>query len=139
MNKDKIFGISTRYIELLVVFIGFITLFSGLIQLVKPTFILGFVGKTGSSPEAAHFFAIVGMFMALFGGMVLHAVYSSVSNKQIILWSAIQKFGAFIAVAMGVFIGLFSVLALGVAIFDLFSGIVFLLYLKILRSDNDKF
>lgn len=139
MNRDKIFGISSRYIELMVVLIAFITLFSGLIQLVKPTFILGFVGKTGSSPEAAHFFAIVGMFMAIFGGMVLHAVYSSVSNKQIMLWSSIQKFGAFIAVAIGVFRGLFSVLALGVAIFDLFSGIVFLLYLKILRSKTDEF
>lgn len=139
MNRDKIFGISSRYIELMVVLIAFITLFSGLIQLVKPTFILGFVGKTGSSPEAAHFFAIVGMFMAIFGGMVLHAVYSSVSNKQIMLWSSIQKFGAFIAVAIGVFRGLFSVLALGVAIFDLFSGIVFLLYLKILGSKTDEF
>lgn len=139
MNKDKIFGISSRYIELLVVLIAFITLFSGLIQLVKPTFILGFVGKTGSSPEAAHFFAIVGMFMALFGGMVLHAVYSSVSNRQIILWSSFQKFGAFIAVAIGVFKGLFSALALGVAIFDLFSGIVFLLYLKLLHSKNNEF
>ena len=133
MNQDKVFGISTRYIELLVVLIAFITLLSGLVQLIHPSFVLTFVGKVAATPESAHFFAIVGMFMALFGGMVLHAVYGSVSNTQIILWSSFQKFGAFGAVTVGVFSGLFSILALSVAIFDLFSGIVFLLYLRTLR------
>ncbi|SEI86290.1 hypothetical protein SAMN05192553_101586 [Cyclobacterium xiamenense] len=133
MNQDKVFGISTRYIELLVVLIAFITLLSGLVQLIHPSFVLNFVGKAAATPESAHLFAIVGMFMALFGGMVLHAVYGSVSNTQIILWSSFQKFGAFVAVTVGVFKGLFSILALSVAIFDLFSGIVFLLYLRTLR------
>jgi hypothetical protein len=133
MNEEKLFGISTRYIELLVVLIAFVTLLSGLVQLVHPSFVLTFIGKAEVRPESAHFFAIIGMFMALFGGMVLHAVYGSISNKQIILWSSLQKFGAFAAVTVGVFKGLFSFLALGVAIFDLFSGIVFLLYLRSLR------
>ncbi|SHN30333.1 hypothetical protein SAMN04488057_11822 [Cyclobacterium lianum] len=133
-DQKNIFGISPRYVELLVVLIAFITLISGLVQLISPTTVLDLIGKSVPTPESAHFFAIVGMFMALFGGMVLHAVYSAVTNKQVMLWTALQKFGAFIAVSLGVFQGLFSILAMSVAIFDLFSGIVFLMYLKVLGS-----
>jgi hypothetical protein len=52
------------------------------------------------------------------------------------LWSALQKFGAFIAVTIGVFNGLFSILAMSVAIFDLFSGVVFFIYLRVLNTSN---
>ncbi|NHE57544.1 patatin [Cyclobacterium plantarum] len=133
-NQEKVFGISPRYVELLVVLIAFITLISGLIQLLSPSTVLGLIGRSDPTAESAHFFAIVGMFMALFGGMVLHAVYSAVTNKQVMLWTAFQKFGAFIAVSVGVFQGLFSILAMSVALFDLFSGVVFLMYLKVLNS-----
>ncbi|AKP53664.1 hypothetical protein [Cyclobacterium amurskyense] len=136
MDDKKIFGLSARYTELLVVLIAFITLVSGLVQMIAPSFMLGFIGKEVATPSSAHFFAIVGMFMALFGGMVLHAVYSSVTNKQVMLWSALQKFGAFIAVTIGVFNGLFSILAMSVAIFDLFSGVVFFIYLRVLNTSN---
>ena len=134
MDEKKIFGLSARYTELLVVLIAFVTLISGLVQLFAPSFMLDFIGREIPTPSSAHFFAIVGMFMALFGGMVLHAVYSSVTNKQIMLWSGLQKFGAFIAVTIGVFNGLFSILAMSVAIFDLFSGVIFFIYLKGLNS-----
>ncbi|MFO7822336.1 MAG: patatin [Cyclobacterium sp.] len=133
-NNQMIFGISPRYVELLVVLIAFITLISGLVQLITPSTVLNLIGKSANTEEAIHFFAIVGMFMALFGGMVVHAVYSAVTNKQVMLWTAFQKFGAFLAVSIGVFKGLFSLLALSVALFDLFSGIVFLMYLKVLSS-----
>jgi hypothetical protein len=59
-----------------------------------------------------------------------------VTNKQVVLWSALQKFGAFIAVSIGVFNGLFSILAMSVAIFDLFSGLIFFIYLRVLNSGN---
>lgn len=136
MDEKKIFGLSPRYTELLVVLIAFITLISGLVQMVAPAFMLDFIGKEVPTASSAHFFGIVGMFMALFGGMVLHAVYSSVTNKQVVLWSAFQKFGAFIAVSIGVFNGLFSILAMSVAIFDLFSGIIFFIYLRVLNTSN---
>ena len=48
--------------------------------------------------------------------------------------SALQKLGAFVAVSLGVWRGLFSVLALGVAGFDLFSGVLFLWYWLTIRS-----
>ncbi|MDO6436141.1 patatin [Cyclobacterium sp. 1_MG-2023] len=136
MAEKKIFGLTPRYTELLVVLIAFITLISGLVQMLAPSFMLGFIGKEVATASSAHFFGIVGMFMALFGGMLLHAVYSAVTNKQVVLWSALQKFGAFIAVSIGVFNGLFSILAMSVAIFDLFSGLVFFIYLRVLNRSN---
>lgn len=81
-----------------------------------------------------HFFAIVGMFMALFGGMMLHAVYSAYPNKVAILWASFQKLGAFAAVGLGILNEIFSPIAAGVAFFDLFSGLLFLYYLRTLRS-----
>jgi len=136
MDEKKILGLSFRYTELLVVLIAFITLVSGIAQMLAPSFMLDFIGKEMPTPSSAHFFAIVGMFMTIFGGMVLHAIYSSVTNKQVMLWSAFQKFGAFLAVTIGVFNGLFSILAMSVAIFDLFSGVVFIIYLRVLNASN---
>lgn len=81
-----------------------------------------------------HFFAIVGMFMALFGGMMLHAVYSAYPNEVVVLWAAFQKLGAFAAVGLGILHEVFSPIAAGVALFDLFSGLLFLYYLRSLRS-----
>ncbi|MFC4873968.1 patatin [Negadavirga shengliensis] len=125
---------SQTFIELLVVVISMVTVLSGLVQLFTPEFILGIVGKGEVSPAMAHFFAIIGMFMALFGGMVLHTLYSSRTSKVILLWAALQKFGAFLAVTLGVFNGLFSILALGVALFDFFSGFVMLYYMQKLKQ-----
>jgi hypothetical protein len=45
-----------------------------------------------------------------------------------VLWAALQKFGASAAVGLGVMHGVFSPVALGVAGFDLLSGILALMY-----------
>lgn len=121
------------HIGLLVIIISVVTIVSGLTQVVAPAFVLGFIGAD-ITPTSAHFFAIVGMFMALFGGMLLHAVYSAYPNHVAILWAAFQKLGAFLAVGIGVIHDIFAPIAVGVAFFDLFSGILFLYYLKNLRS-----
>ncbi|WPP49054.1 patatin [Catalinimonas niigatensis] len=120
------------YLSLLVIIISIVTVISGLTQVIAPDLVLGFIGASVTA-TSMHFFAIVGMFMALFGGMMLHAVYSAYPNHVAILWAAFQKLGAFLAVGLGVFHDIFSLLALGVAFFDLFSGLLFLYYLKTLR------
>lgn len=125
---------SQTFIELLVVIISLVTVLSGLVQLFSPEFILGIVGKGEVTPAMTHFFAIIGMFMVLFGGMVLHSLYSSSTSKVILLWAALQKFGAFLAVTVGIFNGLFSVLAFGVALFDFFSGFILLYYMQKLKQ-----
>jgi hypothetical protein len=53
----------------------------------------------------------------------------------VVFWSALQKLGAFVAVTLGVLNGLFSWMALSVAVFDLFSGLLFLYYMKTLPSE----
>ncbi len=79
---------------------------------------------------SAHFFAIVGMFMMLFGGLMIHALYSAQPQRPAIFWCAMQKLGAFAAVGLGVLNGIFGTIALAVAVFDLFSGLLFLYYLN---------
>lgn len=122
-----------RFLNLLVIVISIATFISGATQIVAPGFVLTFIGAD-VTPATSHFFAIIGMFMALFGGLMLHAVYSAGNNRIAVLWAAFQKLGAAIAVGVGIMHGIFSILALGVALFDLFSAIVFFYYLKTLRS-----
>jgi hypothetical protein len=76
------------------------------------------------------------MFMALFGGLMLHAIYSAHPNRVAILWCALQKLGAFVAVGLGIFNDIFSIMAGAVALFDLFSGLLFLYYLKTLKASE---
>ena len=119
-------------LTLIVVAISVITIISGLSQVFMPAFVLKVIGAE-VSPISRHLFGIVGMFMALFGRLMLHAVYSTVTSPVAVFWCAMQKLGAFFAVGIGVLSGLFSWMASGVAIFDLFSGLLFLYYMKTLN------
>ena len=118
-----------KFLNLIVIVISFATILSGLTQMIMPGFVLAFIGAT-ITETSSHFFAIVGMFMTLFGGLMLHAVYSAQPQKPAILWCAFQKLGAFVAVGLGIINGIFMPIAAGVALFDLFSGLLFLYYLK---------
>jgi len=119
-------------LTLIVVAISVITIISGLSQVFMPAFVLKVIGAE-VSPISSHLFGIVGMFMALFGSLMLHAVYSTYTSPVAVFWCAMQKLGAFLAVGIGVLSGLFSWMASGVAIFDLFSGLLFLYYMKTLN------
>ena len=121
--------ILNKYLNLIVILISLVTILSGLSQVIMPSFVLELIGAE-ISPTTSHFFAIVGMFMSLFGGLMLHAIYSTHTNLEAVLWCALQKLGAFVAVTLGVVNGIFSPLALGVALFDLFSGLLFLYYFQ---------
>lgn len=118
-----------KYLNLIVLLISIVTIFSGATQMFMPNFVLSTI-HADITPTSAHFFAIVGMFMILFGGLMLHAIYSAVPQRPAIFWCAMQKLGAFGAVGLGVINGIFGVIALAVALFDLFSGLLYLYYLK---------
>jgi hypothetical protein len=108
------------------------TALTGLVQVVMP----GFVLQTMSSEVNAtsrHFFGIVGMFMFLFGGALLHALLSAAHHPIVVLWASLQKFGASLAVGLGALNQVFSPLALLVAAFDLFSGILGIWYWSSIR------
>ena len=119
-----------KLLNFLVISISIATVISGLTQVIAPGFVLDFIGGE-ITDTSKHFFAIIGMFMTLFGGLMLHSVYSAHPQKPAILWSAFQKLGAFAAVSLGVMNDLFGSIAYGVAFFDLFSGLLFLYYLKL--------
>jgi hypothetical protein len=109
------------------------TLVSGAVQMFVPSFVLGLVSGA-KTPTTEHFFGIIGMFMLIFGAMLLHALRTPSTQRVAILWSAVQKFGASAAVAIGVERHLFSTLAAGIASFDFISGILVITYWARLRS-----
>ena len=110
-----------------------ITALSGLVQMFGARFMLGFL-DADTAPAAVHFFSIVGMFMLLFGGLLLHALLSPSPDPLVLIWTGLQKLGAFVFVSLGVLNGIFSVLALGVALFDLASGLLLFWYWKQTRD-----
>ncbi|MBS1614893.1 MAG: patatin [Bacteroidetes bacterium] len=116
-------------LRILLLLIALATVATGLIQVFAPGWVLGIVGAS-VTPTTRHFFAIVGMFMFLFGGLLIQALYSEQSNRAAIFWCGLQKLGASIAVFIGIAKGLFAPLAAAVAGFDLLSGILIMLYLR---------
>lgn len=116
-----------NYLVKILIVIAVITVLSGLTQMLFPALVLGVIGGeiTGSTN---HFFGIVGMFMVLFGGLLIHVLRGKKPQPVPVLWCGLQKFGAAIAVTLGIGRGLFSWLAFGVAAFDLFSGVLIMIY-----------
>lgn len=125
-------GRTERWLRGILAAISVATVISGAVQLVAPGFELGFLGAE-STATSRHFFGIVGMFMVLFGGLLLHALVRPKENPAAFVWAGLQKLGACAAVSLGVARGLFSPLALGVAGFDFLSGLLILGYLGLLR------
>lgn len=124
-----------KYIRLVILLISVATLFSGGMQAIAPAFVLNFVGAA-VDVAMKQLFATIGMFMFLFGGMMIHALYHEDDNRVVVIWSAFQKLGAAIAVAIGITKGVFSPVAGMVAAFDFVSGILFFVYLRSLGTDK---
>lgn len=122
-----------KILQILIVLISVASVVSGLIQMVAPGFILGLVGGK-ASPTTVHLFAIIGMFMVLFGALMLTAVYAAVPNRAIVFWCGMQKLGASAAVIIGICHGIFQLPAAAIATFDGVSGILFLYFLYTLKK-----
>jgi len=120
-------------VKVLVLLIAVITFISGVVQMIAPAMVLEFIGAEATE-YTSHFFSIIGMFMALFGGLIIHSLYSVQENKAALFWSGLQKIGAALAVGIGVQKGIFAAIALSVAIFDALSGLIIFYYLYSLRK-----
>ncbi|SDK98572.1 hypothetical protein SAMN05421823_10470 [Catalinimonas alkaloidigena] len=116
--------------------IAWITLASGLTQVVAPSLVLQLIGAV-TTPTSAHFFSLVGMFMALFGGLVLHALRQPETARVPLFWASCQKAGAVLGVALGVYKGIFGALALGVAGFDALSALVMFYFWSLLAHERN--
>src|SRR3954454_24895826 len=114
----------------LLVLISFTTLVSGIVQIFAPAFILALVGAeiTAATKQC---FGTVGMFMFLFGGMLLQVLLSRRMIAPVFLWAGLQKIGAFVAVGIGVMNHAFAPAAMLVASFDLLSGILIFAYMRL--------
>jgi hypothetical protein len=112
----------------LVAAVAAVTVVSGIVLIQWPGEMLGLL-DADRAPAARHLFGVVGMFMALFGGALLHALFGARRAPIVVLWSGLQKIGAVCGMAIGVAHGIFAPLALGVAGFDFVSAVLIFAYL----------
>lgn len=117
----------------LIAAIATLTVASGVVQMLAPSLVLGLIGGEATA-ASAHFFGIVGMFMLLFGGALLHGIFSTPPQPVVALWASLQKFGAVAAVSLGVSKRIFSPLALLVAGFDLVSALLIIWYWRRMQN-----
>ncbi len=103
--------------------IAALTMGTGATQVVAPRRMLRMM-SAGNDAAARHFLATVGMFMVVVGGGLLNALLRPGRDPVIVFWAALQKLGASVAVGIGVKRRVLSPLALGVALFDLLSGLL---------------
>jgi hypothetical protein len=119
--------------------IAVVTVLSGIGQLLEPGAVLRLLSAT-PDPTSRHLFATIGMFMAVIGGLTLHALLEGTGPPPyVIMWATAQKLGASVAVAIGVADGLFGAVALPVALFDFATAALgALLWLQLRRGDAGK-
>lgn len=116
-------------LRLLLIIIAGVTVISGLSQMIAPEFVLGIIGGD-ASVAVQHTFATVGMFMVITGAMFLQSLLRQSTEPAIPLWIGVQKILAAGLVYWGVQRGVFGNLALGVAAFDLVSGLFAFWFVK---------
>lgn len=127
-----------KMLHLVILAIAVLTFISGLVQLVRPGFVLDFVGGE-DIPATRQFFGTIGLFMLLFGGLIAQTLYEAQPSSVTLFWGGLQKFGAALAVGIGISHGLLSPVAGLVAGFDFVSGILFLVYLRSLKKLATRF
>ena len=111
----------------LLLFIAMVTILTGLVQVVAAPVVLNFIGAE-TNRTSSYFFAIIGMFMVLFGGLLWQSLRRPQMGPVPVFWCGLQKLGAAVAIGLGVINGIFGTLAMAVAIFDLLSGVLIFIY-----------
>jgi hypothetical protein len=124
-----------RLLYWLLVIISVATVISGVAQMLRPAFILHLISAE-VTPTTEQCFGIVGMFMALFGGMLLQVLLIRKPLTPVFLWAGLQKLGAAAAVSIGLVRHLFGPLAVAIIAFDFSSGVLIFVYLRILHGER---
>ncbi|MET7458003.1 hypothetical protein ABZT03_40395 [Streptomyces sp. NPDC005574] len=108
-------------LRLVLLAIAAVTVVTGACQLIAPGPVLRLLATGPDDPSALslHFFATVGMFMVVVGGLLAQQLLTREAPGFPLLWVGLQKFGAFALVTVGVARGLLIAAALLVALFDL--------------------
>jgi hypothetical protein len=108
------------------------TAVSGLVQMVAPGFVLDILSAS-STATTRLFFGIVGMFMAIVGGMLVHALLEPYDRRVVVFWASLQKLAACAAVTLAVVNDIFAAYALLLATFDFLTGVLGMAYLWRIR------
>lgn len=112
----------------LVLFVGASTAVAGAVQFFVPGVVLDLLDAR-STTDTRMLFSIVGMFMAVIGAALVHALLRSRDDARVVeLWAGVQKLGAFVCVSLAVQREVFSSLGWLIALNDLGSGVLILWY-----------
>ena len=112
-----------------------ITALTGVAEIVAPAAVLAALGAT-PTPLASQLFATVGMFMVVVGGLLTRSLLRPAPDRDVVLWSGLQKAGAVVAVSVGVAHTVFGTIALLVAAFDLATAVLLVVYWVRLRDQT---
>ena len=109
------------------------TFLSGLVLIALPGVVLDLLGAPTDTSDKL-FFAIIGMFMAVVGGLLTQALLRPPPSPLVVGWSALQKLGASVAMSLAVILDVFSLAGLGLVVFDFVSFLLAAAYWWRIRS-----
>jgi hypothetical protein len=103
--------------------VGALTAFFGLLVLAFPITMLHLL-DAGPTDPAPYIFGIVGLFMLLFGGLLVDAARRPEPPPVALFWCFLQKVAATVAMLAGFITDVYGWLALLVAVFDGASALI---------------
>ena len=106
----------------LIVAVAVITILSGAGQVLMPERALSFMGFAASG-DTVFLIRVLSLFVALFGGALLHAVLIARFESTILLWVGLQKVASAASMLLGVTSGLLASVVLLVAGYDFAAGL----------------
>jgi hypothetical protein len=109
------------------------TFVSGLVLMAVPGVVLDVLSAPTRTSDRL-FFAIIGMFMAIVGGALAHALLRPPPSELVVGWSALQKLGASVAMSVAVTLDVFSAAGLALVVFDFVSALLAAAYWWRIRS-----
>lgn len=125
---DAVGGWLRRHpLRAVLVALALITALTGVAEILAPAALLSLLGAV-STPLGMQLFATVGLFMVVVGGLLTQSLLQHAPNRDVVLWSGVQKAGAAVAVSLGVLHGVFAPIALLVAAFDLATAVLLFVY-----------
>jgi NAD/NADP transhydrogenase beta subunit len=112
--------------------IAFGTFLSGILLAAAQRFVLDILSAPTATSDRV-FFGIIGMFMAIVGGMLTQTLLQPPPSTIIVGWSALQKLGASVAMSLAVALSVFSYYGIALAAFDFCSAVLATAYLWRIR------
>lgn len=109
------------------------TFLSGLFLIVAQGVVLDALSAPTDTSDRL-FFGIIGMFMAVVGGVLTHTLLGASPSLLVVGWSALQKLGASAAMSLAVALDVFSYWGIALAVFDFCSALLAIGYWWRIRS-----